>query len=97
MFNLGVNFQPCPIPGLEIAQITSKDDPLMHKSVCKAKQPGTMVQHVPKREAERLLAQRVAKIRAAACLPPAVTEELEALEAEQVLRSPHLWPRHLSL
>ena len=40
----------------------------------------------PKREAERLLAQRVAKIRAAACLPPAATEELEALEAEHKAR-----------
>ena len=36
----------------------------------------------PKREAERLLAQRVAKMKTAACLPPAVVEELEALEAE---------------
>lgn len=40
----------------------------------------------PKREAERLLAQRVAKLRAAACLPPAATEELEALEAEHKAR-----------
>ena len=36
----------------------------------------------PKREAERLLAQRVAKMKAAACLPPAAVDELDALEAE---------------
>ena len=36
----------------------------------------------PKREAERLLAQRIAKMSAAACLPPAAIEELEALEAK---------------
>ena len=36
----------------------------------------------PKREAERLLAQRIAKMKAAACLPPAVLAELEAMEAE---------------
>ena len=33
----------------------------------------------PRREAERLLAQRVAKMIAAARLPPAVLEELEAM------------------
>ena len=35
----------------------------------------------PKREAERLLAQRFAKMKAAASLPAAVVEELDALEA----------------
>ena len=37
----------------------------------------------PGRETERLLAQRVAKMKAAACLPPAVVTELEELEAER--------------
>ena len=36
----------------------------------------------PKRKAGRLLVLRVAKVKTAASLPPAVVEELEALEAE---------------
>ena len=36
----------------------------------------------PERERERLLAQRVAKMRAAACLPPAAVEELKALASQ---------------
>ena len=43
------------------------------------------LEHAPsedsKREAERLLARRVAKVKAAQSLPPAALEELEALEA----------------
>ena len=36
----------------------------------------------PERERERLLAQRIAKMRAAACLPPAAVEELKALASQ---------------